>query len=406
MRVERLAAWGLALALCTPALILLVSPQGYQVVWPLAGLILAPWAVSLRYAYGYGGRNVRSPTPSEPMVPLMPMVPLAHAIVSPIWIAWAALVGWSAITLFWSVDPGKGAERVGAAFVVLVGAALLIHGATRGPVKGAGHAFVWAFGIALALALADRLGDGAVQALTRPGEVWEVYKLNRITVVIVLLLWPAFALARGWLGRLGLMSGTIALALLSDSQTALLALLLSTLVFVIVRTARGFGTAAIVLAPTIVLATPFLALALESDAASAWIGVLPERTGLIRLQIWQAAALLWWEGAGTGIGLGPDAIRAVTLPEIGWAYPELRVTHPHNAYVQIALDLGLVGMGLTALLVGLIARAAARARRAPLHLAALTAAMIALGTAWSVWAMWWMATLGAVALACALAERR
>ncbi len=82
--------------------------------------------------------------------------------------------------------------------------------------------------------------------------------------------------------------------------------------------------------------------------------------------------------------------------------------HPHNASLQIWLELGGLGALLTAILVialwriiGALTDPAARAGATAMLLSALTVANLSFG----IWQTWWMATLTAAAVLWTVALR-
>ncbi len=377
-------AWALALGM--PGLVILLSPQGFQAAFLVAGLLALPAALS---STSSAGRRSGAPVPA--------FDPLVLAFL-------AALLGWAMIGLLWTASAGRAAGLVAAGLGVALAGLALVRALVDGRARRWGRiACIWGLGTAIALGLVDLLSEGAVQGLTRPNTIWMVYEVNRLCAVIALLVWPALFLARTTPGRIALLAGAGAMAGLGDSQTAILSLAAGGLVFVGTRVSRRARTMLVVALPLAVLAAPWILLVLDGLTSTALARVLPAYTGLIRLQIWHAAAELWWSAPLHGLGL--EAIRGATLPEIAWTFPDMRINHPHNAFLQSALDLGLVGNALLAGLVFALARLGTRSARAPLHLTALTAAMAAMATSWSLWATWWLATLAALALACLLAER-
>jgi O-antigen ligase len=96
------------------------------------------------------------------------------------------------------------------------------------------------------------------------------------------------------------------------------------------------------------------------------------------------------------LGWGLEASRAVPggqeRPPVGYAYMPL---HPHNAALQIWLELGFPGAALAALVMALLGTAAASAPRANLCAAATTGTLVAFAmvafTAYGAWQSWWIA---------------
>lgn len=125
---------------------------------------------------------------------------------------------------------------------------------------------------------------------------------------------------------------------------------------------------------------------------------------------------IWWRAAGRALdtpllGQGIDASRALKpMGETSQFDPlteSLLPLHPHNAFLQVWLELGALGAAL-ALAVGLLVLA--RTRRLepadqPYALASFTAALAMVSTAYGIWQAWWMAGMLAAGLMLTLATR-
>ncbi len=115
--------------------------------------------------------------------------------------------------------------------------------------------------------------------------------------------------------------------------------------------------------------------------------------------------LLIWSFAGDRIaerpfiGWGLDSARAIPggkdeiRPGENWL-----PLHPHDAALQLWLELGAPGAALFALFVGLLWLRLAEAPWPPLYAAAaggsLTAALVVVVAGWGIWEEWWIGTLG------------
>jgi O-antigen ligase len=123
------------------------------------------------------------------------------------------------------------------------------------------------------------------------------------------------------------------------------------------------------------------------------------RSALHRLYIWDFAARRIIEKPFVGWGL--DASRDLPGGQrrvLGNA-PVMSL-HPHNAALQVWLELGAPGAALAALLVlaaGAAIRRRPRAGRAA-SAAALFGALTIAGLSFGLWQNWWMATLGLIAV--------
>ncbi len=98
-----------------------------------------------------------------------------------------------------------------------------------------------------------------------------------------------------------------------------------------------------------------------------------------------------------------------TLPWIPYGRMEALPLHPHNAPLQIWLELGLPGAALFALLCAAVLVAVARRVPEPLAAAAAAAAiMVALALSsfsYGIWPTWWLAALWLAAALIAVMAR-
>lgn len=368
-------------------LIVFLAPLGTTVVAAVTALGLAGalWAAALR------------PRPTRAML----AAPLAF-------------LAWGLVTAAWSLDAGETVGKAGQLAALLLALALLGGGAcalpeaARGPVRRA--TLVSGAALIAVIALEGHLGrpyHSLVHALGWAASA-DPYVLNRATLMMVLLSWPA-AQAAAALGRrrlalalpplalaaaVGLDSGTAGMAAVAGVAAGGLALALRAAPAVL---AAGFTAGAVVVVP---LAAQF----------HEWLGdstALP-RSLLHRFFIWSFAGDRIAEQPLLGWGLGT----ARAMPNFGvtnlFVAPDADIIplHTHNAYIQVMLETGLVGY---ALCVGFVAWLMLRTRRLPTAERACTlGALGALAGAWltgyGVWQSWWLA--GLVLLVFALTASR
>jgi exopolysaccharide production protein ExoQ len=231
-----------------------------------------------------------------------------------------------------------------------------------------------------------------------------LFRFNRGTTALVLLAWPGAAWA-WWSDRRGLAVGLIALSIAAagygDSTSALVAGLLAAVVA---------GAAAF--APSVTLACGLFAAGLFTVLAPwvmlgllGWIEPFAQAISpsfLDRIEIWNHAAKAIVEAPIFGNGIG--AIRHLALPDntiTGYRYLVKPPTHPHDAALQIWLELGVVGVALFAVLIWVVARSMG-ALRSPWRAAAIAAAAGVIFTAMVSYGFWqetWLGIIGMVALA-------
>jgi O-antigen ligase len=223
--------------------------------------------------------------------------------------------------------------------------------------------------------------------------------LGRGSVILALLALPvgmAFH-RRGRLVLLPLVGAAVLAPLLLDQYSAPLALVLGALAMFLVRRFGAGGARVVALAAVAVtLSAPWIILGLDQTTLVANLRELAPASWAARLDYWVFAAERIAEQPLRGWGL--DASRT---------FPTGFALHPHNAALQIWLELGLHGAVLAALiwwwLFELVARVARTDRlaggaAAGAALAWFTIAHLSFG----IWQEWWLG-LGALTAAVCVA---
>lgn len=352
----------------------------------------------------------------------------------------AAFLVWLLLSSAWSIAGAEGLERALRIALMIAAAALLPAAFVALPVSSrtlARTGIVASFLLMIGLLFVETLFDMQILRAARylfNGEVYgqvipplaaqepglhystNGYLANRLThlaSVTGIILLP-FA---GWLwhaqrktGALAVFAlGCVAIAL-SPAQTPLLAmaggLVIAgiTLIPAVSRSKLTAPALAALLAAA-VIAAPFMA---ERLYASVGDSVKSADPSIIhRLAIWDnAAALIAREPV---IGYGIEASRiigrgGVDLPVLG-ADSAIRFEalplHPHNAAIQIWLELGGIGALLYAVLLFILTQMVWRQAQSPLLRASLmggwASAVAILHLSYGVWQFWWIATLGMIA---------
>ncbi len=315
----------------------------------------------------------------------------------------ALLLLWFAAASSWSPDPAR-AVLLSLRLAGLFAAALALFAVARGLPNAARRRIALALTLGLALGIVlmieERLFGAPLMALLHgdiDNEYHRLSRLNRGATALAILSWPVAALLwRERLGpwALGLPFGLLLGLLAFESTAALLGLagglavaLLATLSL---RTARVLLILTIVaaLAGGSFIARGFFAAGLSE---ASWL----QSTARHRVHVWNFAAERVLERPLLGWGF--DAAR--NIPAQG-AEPYRSKTkvmplHPHNAALQINLELGVPGTVLVALLLAAMIAGTVRLTReagpAALGMAA-TAMLIAL-TAYGIWQNQWFALL-------------
>ncbi len=324
-------------------------------------------------------------------------------------LAFLALAGWAAFTHVFAVDcaacaeraPGKLATLGLVAWAAASGAAALDGAAER---RSAARALVGGLAAAIALMAVELAADAPVHRLATglgPDDPVSPSRYNRAASALVILSWPAAA----WLWGEG-RRGAAAALVLAAAGVAFAGESLSAQVASILAVAAA-GAAAV--APGAVLWTG-VAAAAGFSALAPWVFLaLPDwirpvahllpGSAMHRVEIWHFSAGAVFEAPVLGHGFG--AIRDfVPAPETLARYARLEewTSHPHNAPIQLWLDLGAVGLALAAALAWFAVRPA-RGLPPPWRAAALAAAAATAFTAMVSFGAWQETWLGMVGMA-------
>lgn len=327
-----------------------------------------------------------------------------------------AFLAWGLLSGAWSFDMAQTFKKTGqlAALVLMAGLLAAAAQALSDDARRQVNRATLVSGAALVVAVAAEGNLGlpyhtAVHALGWAKEVAD-YVLNRATLMMVLLSWPA-AMAAAALGRLRLALALPVLAAAAttglDSGTAGIAAV-GGLIGGVVALAAGR------------LAAPMLAGLFAAGAAVVvplsghlyrWVGgweALPYSLRH-RFYIWEFSVDRIAERPLTGWGL--DAARV--MPNFGvdnLFVPGTSIIplHTHNTYVQVMMETGLVGyVLLVGLTVWMMLRAGAwpRAERV-CGLGLLCTVAAAWLTGYGAWQSWWLAGLVLIAFLAAANRRR
>ncbi|EKV26315.1 hypothetical protein C882_2830 [Caenispirillum salinarum AK4] len=277
---------------------------------------------------------------------------------------------WGLVTTLWTIDTGVTLQKSGQLFGTAVMAVVLVAAANALPEDGRDtvrRVALWGAGLlTAATAVEGYTGLPWHQLMADLG--WrdhaQPHVLNRTTLLIVLLSWPA-AMAAAHLGRpllatalvtvsglvpLGLDSGTAALAGLGGLAAGAAALGLA-------KVAPG-ALARAAAAAMVVLAPLSLVVAAKAHTWAASHGVANNALAslLHRFHIWDFAIRHGLERPFSGWGLGVS--RAMPnfgeVPIFTGPGTDIIPLHTHNTYVQVFMELGVVGVVLLLALAALV----------------------------------------------------
>lgn len=314
----------------------------------------------------------------------------------------------------WAIDPSVSLYKAGQLLFIFAAGVILYAGA-RAAAEGEaarariGAALLAGTAAAAALLLVERYMGMPLSALIKPWPAEEaapLFRLNRASALFAILSFPAAWISyRCW-----------------GAVPALLAIAVS--LFVVLSlgsTAAGFGlvlglmvAVAVHWAPRVAPQALAVGLVLSSLAAplaaSAMLETPPVSTSIQHLQPSAYHRLLIWNFASQRIaerpllGWGLDSSRAIPqghgdakLPSDAWAQGELLPLHPHNAALQIWLELGLVGLLLACALVAVPIWRAGRQFADGWALAAalgsVTAISVVAFASFGIWQSWWLCAI-------------
>jgi exopolysaccharide production protein ExoQ len=316
----------------------------------------------------------------------------------------AALIGtlvlWGAFSALWSIDPGR-SLIIAARLAALAAIGLSLVAATdalRAPER-LNLLLLTGLALGVAAAAADLVTRGAVGA-PFTDRTYQAAALNRASVSFAIMLLPAAAvlLCRGqklFALAIGATTGSLIGALAGTAAKAALLTALPAGLFLYLSPTR-FARAAAVVSVLIILTAPL------TFAKLAQLPLLPHSADAVkssgghRLFIWSFAGdrtaerplIGWGLDASRSIPGGSDPIR----PGQTWL-----PLHPHNAPLQLWLELGVPGAVIFALLVALAWVALAEKDWHHLFAAAagasLTAALAASFASYGIWEEWWLSAL-------------
>ena len=318
----------------------------------------------------------------------------------------AAIIVWALASAFWALDPQAALITVAKLAAVLLSTLLLVDGIrdiSREDHEPLRRALIGAFAIAAILLVSESLSGAAAHKwfyeFQGRKDQFDETVLNRAEAMLFMMAWTTalvvWQLKGGLWGFAPILAAIISIGIgVSNSSALAMALSLICLPF-----AHYFGVwflrGLAVLVFLSMLAAPLLpGTYLSPDR---WSGQFGEHqySALHRLHIWEFTAERIAEAPILGWGM--DASRRIPGGDTKLAGGgNVMSVHPHNASLQIWLELGAIGAVLAAMaLAALFWRASTlkeryqRAAAAGLLVSALALAHLSFG----IWQTWWMAAL-------------
>lgn len=321
-------------------------------------------------------------------------------------IALAVLLVWSAVTAAWAFNP-LGSLFLSVRLAALFAAGFLLYAIAETLDAAQRHTVGRWMTVGLLIGLVflaeELVSEYRLMALIKGSTANSVSaSLNRGATALAMLSWPVSAYLwqrglHGWAVALPIVAGGVLLA--SESQAAGLAMVSGGLMILIALAHRQAGRIFLMVTSAVLIAgAPFVAVRLYALGwqSATWLPASSQQ----RVQIWNTAADMIAQNPLFGWGF--DASRVISRQAItntdGSA--GLMFLHPHNAPLQVLLELGAVGGAIAVVILWVIV---ARLERLPTPSricgqACFVATLAIASTAYGVWQNHWLATVFSTAL--------
>lgn len=321
---------------------------------------------------------------------------------------------WAGISITWSSASWQSASLTALKISADCMAGLIVLGAYRRQNASTLHhiARALAFGVMIGffILLAIYAVERSGLALRLEGYFSFARLFDRGTTVCVILLWSALCAWKRvtWnryaIGLVVLAFVAVGLSYSMASKVALSAGLITAIVTW--HFPRVTPLIAGALMASTFLAMPLIGSAIPPpDITSQWPGL--NVSAHHRLTIWRHVSLLIVQGPWTGYGLessrvfGDKTAIMVELPGQSPSVEELLPLHPHNAALQIYLELGFIGAALAAIFILIIFNRISRSnvshKAKAIMMATLVSALIIAMVSYGIWQTWWLCSLWFVA---------
>jgi O-antigen ligase len=317
----------------------------------------------------------------------------------------ALLLGGSAASLIWDIDAVEGARKlldIAAIFIAVLALSGSSDWLTARQQRRLALCLIGGVLAGLALLAVETLFDFPLYRLVKGDDprLVDLVESKRAVDSLPLLVWPAaLALARigrKWLG-VALACGFTAASVKLTASSATIGMMVSLAALALAAASVKAARLALI-GVTIVAFAAIIPVAITAYDAGGTDAAWLKRSGQHRVEIWHFAAEKILERPILGYGLNasrhiPNGAAVSKFQEPG---KPLIPLHPHDAFLQIWLELGLVGVAIvTALLAMLLLRIGRLpAMTGRFALAGYAAAIVVAGLAFGIWQSWWLATLG------------
>ena len=311
-----------------------------------------------------------------------------------------SLLLWGALSAFWSVDPLRSlALSLRLAGLSVVGLALASAAGLVVATQRLGLLLIIGMALGIAIVAIEMITGGWLNSFLSDRAFWPT-QLNQASVSLALLILPASA-TLVCLGRpitATFLAAAVAATVYGLAGTTAKVVLVFGLAMglLLYRNRPVLARLALVVSVLAIITAPLTFARLERLPGFGEMADGVKISAGHRLLIWSFAGDRIAERPLAGWGL--DSSRAIPGGEDPIRPGETWMPlHPHNAALQVWLELGAPGAALFALMVAIFWGAVARVEWPPLFAAAagsgLAIALVGCSTAYGIWQEWWLATL-------------
>jgi exopolysaccharide production protein ExoQ len=317
----------------------------------------------------------------------------------------AGLILFMGVSVFWAHNPASSGNQFIQFLIPLLSG--LVLAVFFPAIAGRNRALPWVCAVMLAaVVMTVDIRTGLNLRELTGGRVTD-YSYNRAIVTLCVVIWPLLALlvVRKQL-HLSILLLPLPLAIWTGASGAAgLALLIGILVFPIARylptLSRNVGLSVMLVVLAI---SPFLGTLAKNALGTAFHKALENAHSSDRVDIWlsfEAAVQKKWlfgNGFGSSLNLQNAAVAQLIPPE---RVTLLGASHPHNAFLQVWVEMGLVGAAFALVLTVLLFRAVGKSNPI-LQPFLLTWIAVVAGVALvshGAWQAWWIAAIAASAVA-------
>ena len=336
---------------------------------------------------------------------------IGQAFLTPLGMASLAFLAWALVSILWSASPATTALSLLEALVPAASALIIavgLSGQTR-HFRSRTAALGLAFGLALACAvmLLDLATGMSLQRVL--GSRAQAFVLNRAILTVLVVGTPVL----WWLARDRLLPRSVYLAfggllavsvISSHSGAAVVGSACALLIYGLARYAPRSAVGALLIGAFLSLAAaPVIGETLFRSISKAAHERMTGASSEARVAIWRSFEVVVRERPLLGWGFGVSPVIADD-PRVRQIDPDTRamlgVGHPHNAALQIWVELGAVGAALAFLVFAFLLRSIARldADAAAPRLALVAGAGMVALVGHGAWQGWWIACLGLAAV--------